>query len=75
MALNCDILRDLGEIYHSASLIADLGEHLLRGSDTHQGQGFQTDAAAQQNPELRASSAHITTGRHKASWNFAQHLN
>ncbi|CRL28684.1 Transcription factor, fungi [Penicillium camemberti] len=61
VALNCDILRDLGEIYHSASLIADLGEHLLRGSDTHQGPGIQTDAAARQNPELRASSTQRTT--------------
>ncbi|KAJ5417118.1 uncharacterized protein N7487_000668 [Penicillium crustosum] len=74
VGLNCDILRDLGEIYHSASLIADLGEHLLRGSDTHQGPGFQADATAQQNPELRTSSTHITTGRHKVYLNFAQYL-
>ncbi|KAJ5512578.1 hypothetical protein N7463_002130 [Penicillium fimorum] len=61
VASNCDILRELGGTYHSASLMADLGEHLLRESDAHQDPNFQTDAAGQQNPELRASSTHITT--------------
>ncbi|KAJ5958581.1 uncharacterized protein N7479_005731 [Penicillium vulpinum] len=65
VASNCDILRELGETYHLASLMADLGEHLLREFDAHQGSSFQTDAAVQQHPELRAFSTHMTTDSQK----------
>lgn len=39
LVANCAVLRELGEAFHSASLMADLGERLISDLDKRQGEG------------------------------------